>query len=503
LASDMTDAQIEGVDYELARLAELLPADDEFYLAIRDNLSATGDSWSSDQVWRAVGVALQLASIVTGIIKWLAGKTAKLTKSIAVITKKAKTLTPSQAKRLDEIDNQLRQIQKSLEANPKPREAEDLRAKRTTLQNERNHILNKTDLKNPEELSKAKTVAYTNKQIQEAQKELDDAKAALQRRLDWEAKQTPGGLKNDLQSKNSAGRLARDKLRVAEQKMRDLGQDVTPMDFRSVDDILGTPPKTTPKVDDVADTVKPKSISQIKDELDEVFNTRVSNILSKLDNGNIEFRSEYYPKSKLTDAEWALLNEDLKAKGLKLVDSGDKYQIGATDETIKKAEKIRDAKRAAEEAEKKAAEEAAKKAEEARIKSMQNHENASINVGKGHTYTPKNHVSGTVDTTNKVDDAGRATNAATDGARTANATADAAQTTSRATNATTLQSAKDKLYTYGQTFDKTIDDFLYRNGGYPASWRRADLTDAEFDVLRTDLHSRGLSLDTDPDGFCA
>lgn len=68
-------------------------------------------------------------------------------------------------------------------------------------------------------------------------------------------------------------------------------------------------------------------------------------------------------------------------------------------------------------------------------------------------------------------------------------------------SATPLQRAKGKLYTYGQTFDKTIDDFLYRNGGYPASWRRADLTDAEFDVLRADLRSHDLLLDTDPEGF--
>lgn len=68
-------------------------------------------------------------------------------------------------------------------------------------------------------------------------------------------------------------------------------------------------------------------------------------------------------------------------------------------------------------------------------------------------------------------------------------------------SATPLQRAKGKLYTYGQTFDKTIDDFLYRNGGYPASWRRADLTDAEFDALRADLRSHDLLLDTDPEGF--
>ena len=124
-------------------------------------------------------------------------------------------------------------------------------------------------------------------------------------------------------------------------------------------------------------------------------------------------------------------------------------------------------------------------------------------------------------TTAAADVSRATTNAATDGARTASVTADAARTTSRATNSTSdvartvdnvsdttttnamtsLQSAKSKLYIYGQSFDQTIDDFLYRNGGYPASWRRADLTDAEFDALRTDLNSRGLSLDTDPQGY--
>ena len=124
-------------------------------------------------------------------------------------------------------------------------------------------------------------------------------------------------------------------------------------------------------------------------------------------------------------------------------------------------------------------------------------------------------------TTAAADVSRATTNAATDGARTASVTADAARTTSRATNSTSdvartvdnvsdttttnamtsLQSAKSKLYIYGQSFDQTIDDFLYNNGGYPASWRRADLTDAEFDALRTDLRSHDLLLDTDPEGF--
>lgn len=84
---DMTDAQINGVDSELARLASLIPSDSDFYQKIIANGTSTAAnskgffdpaSWEPEQVWRAVGVALQMTSLITSIGKWIAGKVNKL-----------------------------------------------------------------------------------------------------------------------------------------------------------------------------------------------------------------------------------------------------------------------------------------------------------------------------------------------------------------------------------------------------------------------------------------
>lgn len=263
---DMTDAQLNGIDHELARLASLIPSDSQFYQDVLQNGTSTADnhkgffdpdSWEPEQVWRAVGITLQLASLIGSIGKWIVGKANKLSRATTAIQRGAKNaaqnadnavkMTSTQAKRLDEIDNRLTKIQAELNANPSASRASELRTERTRLTQEKNTILNKVGTKDADEIANAKTAAYSAKEIQTAQRELDDARTALQRRLDWESKQSPNALKNDLQSRNSAGRAARDKVRAAEQKLRDMGESVTPMEFRSVDDILNTPTTTAAK----------------------------------------------------------------------------------------------------------------------------------------------------------------------------------------------------------------------------------------------------------------
>ncbi len=95
---DMTDAQINGIDAELARLADLIPTDSTFYQKIAKNGTSTADnslgffdadSWEPEQVWRAVGVTLQLTSLITGIGKWISGKVNKLPRATRAIAKKA------------------------------------------------------------------------------------------------------------------------------------------------------------------------------------------------------------------------------------------------------------------------------------------------------------------------------------------------------------------------------------------------------------------------------
>ena len=243
---DITDAQMNGIDRELERLANLIPTDSEFYQSLASqgtSLDANNKGikhWQPEQIWRAVGIAMQLASVITSIGKWAFGKANKLphvTTAIANRADDAIRMTASQAKRLDEIDARLIRIQSELDANPSASRAADLRAERTRLTQEKNTILNKVGTKNADDINNAKAAARSADEIATAQRELDDARAALRKRLDWESK-NPGAAKNDLQSKNSNGRKLRNDVRAAEQKLRDMGESVTPMEFTDPDDIV-------------------------------------------------------------------------------------------------------------------------------------------------------------------------------------------------------------------------------------------------------------------------
>lgn len=104
-AGDMTDAESRAVDNELARLNELIPETSQFYTDIVAGESVMGanakslldlDSWEPEQVWRAVGITLQLASVFTAVGKWVAGKTgmlaSKLPNTTTSITNKAESI---------------------------------------------------------------------------------------------------------------------------------------------------------------------------------------------------------------------------------------------------------------------------------------------------------------------------------------------------------------------------------------------------------------------------
>ncbi len=93
--NDMTDAEADAVDSELARLANLIPDDDEIWATMlvngtdmADNKAGFWESWEPEQVWRAVGIGLQLASVITGITKWAISKSSRIAKSTAAIKQK-------------------------------------------------------------------------------------------------------------------------------------------------------------------------------------------------------------------------------------------------------------------------------------------------------------------------------------------------------------------------------------------------------------------------------
>lgn len=97
--NDFTVPEISAIDSEMARLANLIPENDDFWadialnsLSMSDNQSGIFENWTPEQVWRAVGITLQMASVVTSVGKWLGtkAKTAvtKLSKSSKVLIDK-------------------------------------------------------------------------------------------------------------------------------------------------------------------------------------------------------------------------------------------------------------------------------------------------------------------------------------------------------------------------------------------------------------------------------
>ncbi len=270
-SSDMTSAQIHGVDSELARLATIIPKDSDFYITLLEHGTSTSDnakgffdwdSWEPEQVWRAVFVAVQLASVVGSVGKWVIGKSKQLvnatkalrsgigqTADAVGITKK---MSRADAKKLlDSYKNGGRaMVKKTAATTKKAAAAADVDLK-TNVQNIK-RVEKATGIHGDDAVKLAEqTLAIDN-----ATKQLDNAKSALTKRLEWESKQSPAALKNDLQNPNSNGRIVRENVRKMEKQLADLGEEVPPMEFRSVDDILGDVPAPKPvatATDEVAD----------------------------------------------------------------------------------------------------------------------------------------------------------------------------------------------------------------------------------------------------------
>ena len=103
IANDMQTPERNAVDKELARLVGLLPDDSQLFIDILGGESLTeanhkplfdADSWEPEQVWRAVGVALQMTSVFASVGKWVLTKAGLLSETLPEatiqLTKKAK-----------------------------------------------------------------------------------------------------------------------------------------------------------------------------------------------------------------------------------------------------------------------------------------------------------------------------------------------------------------------------------------------------------------------------
>jgi len=84
--NDMLEEELSAADAELARLADLIPAESDFYQRMFGNgtdlaSNETGE-WTSAQIWRAVGIGLQSISVLTGVGKWVIKKSPALQKGL-------------------------------------------------------------------------------------------------------------------------------------------------------------------------------------------------------------------------------------------------------------------------------------------------------------------------------------------------------------------------------------------------------------------------------------
>lgn len=83
--NDLTTPEEDAIDKEMARLVSLIPEDAPFFqklvteyngISLAENKKGffEADSWEPEQVWRAVGITLQLTGIVTSVGKWVWSK---------------------------------------------------------------------------------------------------------------------------------------------------------------------------------------------------------------------------------------------------------------------------------------------------------------------------------------------------------------------------------------------------------------------------------------------
>lgn len=99
-SDSLLDSELTTADEEFARLFDLIPSDAEFYTKIVEN-GIRGEtvesnkrgtfekgSWNSDQIWRAVGIGLQIIPTVASVGWKIAKKSDKLVKSTAKLRTK-------------------------------------------------------------------------------------------------------------------------------------------------------------------------------------------------------------------------------------------------------------------------------------------------------------------------------------------------------------------------------------------------------------------------------
>lgn len=110
IENELTKTEALRIDSEMARLAEIIPTESEFYRIIAEQgLSGFDDGgYNAAEVWRAVGIAMQFAGVTSSITGWIIKKTGYLEKTLdrtsKILLNSAKTAEKNIVK-VDKLDD--------------------------------------------------------------------------------------------------------------------------------------------------------------------------------------------------------------------------------------------------------------------------------------------------------------------------------------------------------------------------------------------------------------
>ena len=114
--NDFSALELKAIDSEMARLAKLIPTDSDFWadmalnsLNMADNRSGMFDfsHWTPEQWWRAVGITLQMASVIASVGDWIGKKTKAVVTKLSDSTKVLKSKTDDTLKAIVQIQDDI------------------------------------------------------------------------------------------------------------------------------------------------------------------------------------------------------------------------------------------------------------------------------------------------------------------------------------------------------------------------------------------------------------
>ena len=463
-ANDMTAAEADAVDTEMARLANLIPDNDEIWATMLVNGTDMADnkqgffdtdSWEPEQVWRAVGIGLQLTSLITGITKWAISKSSRVVKSTAAIKQKF-------ARAIQSIDNA---PESTLRAKRLELKQLAKNGKKVADNADGTIVIPKAQMAAPKDpLLEAHDAAVIDEQFSKIERNIFkgqegkniDKIAVLQDLVDVErsnltATQYRAAMIETISEDAELYRYMEDFEKLTDAQKTDFAKKIVSKINTKLGD--GTP---TGQVFAVSfDGQYPRAVRG---------NTYNGDIYINTDGKGSNLLTGRMVDNKTAEGFLSSLSHE-HAHGIDDLNPG----TGALSEKVVKesAELYDDAHYLENPLEIMAHSREEWVADGNLVNDIRTRHTEIVNSSKQSTHTSPQ-------------------------------PAPIRRTASTTTNTSSaLQSAKNKLYTYGTDFDKVVDDFLRNDGGYPAWWKMSDLTPAEHNALQSFLKEKGITLTTE------